>query len=537
MRISQFVANPSLWFDEVAVARNVFDRPLRALLFEPLDYGQTAPVGFLLAEKTATLLLGRTDWALRIFPFVASLASLFVFAHLARRLLSAAGAVVSITLFALAFPLVYFTTQTKQYSSDVLASVSLMVCAYYLRTATSVSQRLLLASLGAALPWFSQAGTLVAVAICAVSLVMRPSGEQFHSYRERVGPVVAAWAVSSLSAMLFAVSMMTPDTRAYLQRFWATGFLPLTVAAAMETWWPWDQLRAFIGTGGAGGGRISVLAYPMPGVYFGVACAGLCAIWKRDRAIAWLIATPPLLTLTAAVARQYPFSDRLIVFLVPCFFLAIGGAVEWVRRLPANKPAVAAVTVALLAPAVYGIARTPPPYHTEPIKRVLATLESQRREGDSVYVFYGAVPAVDIYVDQLGLDRAAYYAGGCHRGDNRRYLQELDSFRGHERLWFVVTHALPQFRERDDMLRYLDAIGKREAAFSIPTQRGPVGGTPAEAFLYDLSDPGRLGRATADSLPLDGPNPQARRGCAEGPATVSALRLANVSAANAFKVR
>ena len=424
LRISQFVANPSLWFDEIAVARNVFDRPLGALLFEPLDYGQTAPPGFLLAEKAATLLLGRTDWGLRLFPFLASLASLFVFAHLARRLLSAAGAVVSITLFAFAFPLIYFVTQTKRSSSDVLASVGLMVCAYHLRTATSASQRLLLASLGAALPWFSQAGTLVAIAMCAVSLVMRPSGEQWNSYRRRVGPVVAAWAVSSLGAMVFAVSMMTPETRTYLQRFWATGFLPVTFAAAMKTWWPWDQVRAFIGTGGAGGGRISVLAYPMPAVYFGIACGGLYAIWRRDRAIAWLIASPPLLTLTAAVARQYPFSDRLIVFLLPCFLLAIGGFVEWFRRLSASRLAVTAVSVAMLAPAVYGTARTPPPYHTEPIKRVLATLESQRLEGDSVYVFYGAVPAVDIYVDQLGLDRAAYYAGGCHRGDNRRYLQE-----------------------------------------------------------------------------------------------------------------
>ena len=64
------------------------------------------------------------------------------------------------------------------------------------------------------------------------------------------------------------------------------------------------------------------------------------------------------------------------------------------------------------APASLHIALiAPPPYHTEPIKRVLTTLESQRRDGDSVYVFYGAVPAVDVYVDQLGLDRAVYYAG------------------------------------------------------------------------------------------------------------------------------
>ena len=91
-----------------------------------------------------------------------------------------------------------------------------------------------------------------------------------------------------------------------------------------------------------------------------------------------------------------------------------------------------------------------------------------------------------------------------------------------------MTHALPQFRERDDMLRYLDAIGTRLNAFSVPTRRGPVAGTPAEAFLYDLSDPGRLQRATADSFLLDRQNPQARRGCEEGPATITALQLTTV---------
>ena len=38
------------------------------------------------------------------------------------------------------------------------------------------------------------------------------------------------------------------------------------------------------------------------------------------------------LTLAAAVARQYPFSDRLILFLTPSFFIAIGASAEQIRR-------------------------------------------------------------------------------------------------------------------------------------------------------------------------------------------------------------
>ncbi|HXU32187.1 MAG TPA: hypothetical protein VN851_16580 [Thermoanaerobaculia bacterium] len=50
LRLWQYLANPSLWVDEAALARNVLDRSVPGL-FGALDYGQIAPPGFLLGSS------------------------------------------------------------------------------------------------------------------------------------------------------------------------------------------------------------------------------------------------------------------------------------------------------------------------------------------------------------------------------------------------------------------------------------------------------------------------------------------------------
>jgi hypothetical protein len=154
----------------------------------------------------------------------------------------------------------------------------------------------------------------------------------------------------------------------------------------------------------------------------------------------------------------------------------------------------------------------------ENIKPVLARLQEKRNAGDAVYVYYGAVPAVRFYAADYDLSERDYVAGACHRGYNRNYLEELDTFRGSKRFWLVMTHAFPPYREREDILGYLDTIGARRDMFRVTAQTSGGEGLPAEVFLYDLSDPRRLRQAAAQSFPTSGPNgPHPRFTCDEGP--------------------
>src|SRR5687768_10880522 len=120
IRLWQYGANPSLWLDEAALARNIVERSPRELLL-PLDHGQVAPIGFLLLQKLMTALLGGSEPALRLLPLACGLASLLLFTALARKTLEGRAVVYAVLVFATAQPFVYFSSQAKQYGVDVAA--------------------------------------------------------------------------------------------------------------------------------------------------------------------------------------------------------------------------------------------------------------------------------------------------------------------------------------------------------------------------------------------------------------------------------
>ena len=126
LRLWQYFANTGLWLDEVLLASNILHRPTWELLRSPLDYTQVAPKGFLLLEKLASLALGPSDYVLRIVPVFCSLASLFAFWRVVRRLLQGLAAPIALALFATAGPLVIFGSEVKQYSVDVALAVFLL---------------------------------------------------------------------------------------------------------------------------------------------------------------------------------------------------------------------------------------------------------------------------------------------------------------------------------------------------------------------------------------------------------------------------
>jgi hypothetical protein len=527
LRLWQYFANTAMWLDEVAIARNILDRSLRALLTSPLAYDQTAPKGFLLVEKLAASAFGSSDYVLRLLPLLSSLIALVVFWRIVARWLGGLASVVALAMFATAAPYVAFGSQVKPYSCDVAVAVLLLWLALDLRKlGPSAWRRLLVGIAGAVLVWFSQPSVLVVLALSATLILFGLSGvreaRDWHPWV--LAMTVGLWVASALVSSLVALASMTAATQEYMHLYWAVGFPPVPISLVLKTLWPWDQLKRLLGAGAP-----ASLIYPVPALYFGLIVLGFLILWRRDRSFAALLFTPVGLTLAAAVARQYPFSDRLILFLTPSFFIAMGASAEqirgWLSRY--SKSLGAAVPALIAASTMYPMAKTPPVYHLEDMKPVLAYMQARRRPEDLVYVYYGAAPEVAFYASAFGLGENDYAVGGCNRGDTKRYFNELDLFRGRPRLWVLMTHALALYRERDDILRYLDTIGLQRESFVMKSRLPGRSGSAAEVFLYDLSDPLRLGQATSVSSPVTGPSSaNARNGCGEGPqATVPSRGL------------
>ena len=99
MRFIQYLSNRSIWADEAVLALNIVNRSYLELM-QPLDYDQGAPIGFLFLEKLAIQILGNNEYALRLFPFICGIGSLFLFYELGKKLISKSAIIISLLLFA-----------------------------------------------------------------------------------------------------------------------------------------------------------------------------------------------------------------------------------------------------------------------------------------------------------------------------------------------------------------------------------------------------------------------------------------------------
>jgi len=233
-------------------------------------------------------------------------------------------------------------------------------------------------------------------------------------------------------------------------------------------------------------------------------------LWRQRREVALFLLGPVIVTVIAAVARQYPFWNRTVLFLVPALVIAIAAAVEWGRSLAAR--AHRGLGVLVVAPfaviPVLALVRIPPPYFYEAYKPVLAYAQSQRRPGDVVYVFANAFEGVDHYGPRYGLPSGSYVLGTCDERETRPFVEQVDRFRGTPRLW-VIGSSLPDFQNaRDAIDRYLGTIGIRRDVYAVPSPLVPQFGA-ASAELFDLSDTTRL-RATTVATFQPPPNTTGR---------------------------
>jgi hypothetical protein len=322
--------------------------------------------------------------------------------------------------------------------------------------------------------------------------------------------VVAIWFVSSATATMAAWAKLTPATRSYLHTYWSGGFMPLPPWRAVAAGWPLHALRLLLGHGEAG------LQYPIAVVFLVVAVVGLVRIATRAPKAAAVLLAPAVACLVGATLQQYPFEDRLILFVVPILLFglaeAVGSLAAFLSRA-SGPPLASTAVVILLVPMLLPTLASLPPYHKEDLRSVLSYVADRREAADAVYVYYGATAAFDYYGARYGLTDAIM--GGCHRGQNAEYLKEIDRLRGLPRVWVVFTHVLPQYSERDDIVRYLDAIGGRRDDYVIANKepRGTPAKPDAEALLYDLRGTGAQSTTSADTFPVTDVGLDARLSC------------------------
>lgn len=516
LRLWQYLANSSLWIDETALARNIIHRSVAALLGS-LDYAQVAPIGFLVIEKGIASFFGASEYALRAFPLVCGLCSLVIFWQIASRLLSGWAVPFAVGLFSLGIPFIYFSSQLKQYSTDVAAALLLLLAALEIRNRGVTPRRAFwLGIVGVGTAAFSQAALFVMFGIGAGLLILVFTERDVAAARA-FAITWSLWALSAAVVAAHSVSSVSDLDREYFRWFWADGFMPMPPRSLSEAAWLPDKLTWVFGAFATGLARTNGgLNYRWSPVFSTAMLCGYWVLWRNRRDAALFLLLPVIVVLCLSAASLYPFTARLIAFLVPFLLLATAaGAYHLLTHLPGRVQFLSPVALAILGGApVYAIATALPPSRSQHLRPVIEHVSQRREATDKIYVYYGAALAFRHYAPRLGISEEGVMFGRCALGEPRDYLRELDAARGEKRLWIVATHV-QRSGELELLLGYLDQIGRRMDAIVV---RGPSGNTieDSSGYLYEFSDRIRLASASAETYApvLDPvPGPLRRWGC------------------------
>lgn len=470
LRLFQYLANRSLWLDESSIVASVLNRSFGGLL-QPLDYGQTAPVGFLFLVKLATTVFGNSEYALRLVPLLAGLAALLASVPVARRYVSRNAVPTAVALFALAPFLIYYASEVKQYSLDVLVSVAVLALAHEVATAQRIETRraILLMGVGGIGVWFSQPSVFMLAGTGLVLGVQALVAGDWQKVRTLIA-VAVVWAVSFGGS--YAASRTGLADPAYMQAFWQSGFMPLAPSTIAEWGWlPISIAHVFREPLGAMGQDASGMELPQ--TIAGVVAFAAGTIWlarTRDWKLALLIA-PLVMVVIASALRLYPLgatwetSGRVLIFLIPSFVFLMAEGAEQLRRQLGRRagPVVFVVLLALMLipSATYAVVMVP--QARAEIKPLLGYANAHRTPSDVLYVYYNGRSSFEYYAPEYGWDRSNTVFGTCSRLRPRDYLEDVRQLRGRSRVWFLFVDGFGAqgFDERGLLVSYLDHVGKR----------------------------------------------------------------------------
>ncbi len=391
-RAVRFAANWPLWGDEAFLAVSLITRDFAGLA-RPLEYFQIAPVGFLWVERAVIGLLGAGEWALRLVPFVAGLASLGLFWRFAGENLDRRAALMAVALFAASFYPIRHSTEVKPYATDLLLSLALTCLAHLAwRRPDSSRAWLALTAVSALGVWASYPLIFVAGGVgltLAVRIRGGPSRRAVLLWAGFVGASLASWAVMYV-ATARPQSLSAPFYRD--MPTWEDSFPPV-----LRPWeLPWWLVKVHTG---------NMMAYPYGGNQFGsVATAllvlvGARVLWRRDRALLGLLVSPIGPALIASAMHRYPYgtSARISLYLAPaiCLLAGQGLATLIVQLLPRRQArrALLGVPALLAAVAVAGaVVAAAMPYKGRvdaTYRDLVRDLAAQARPGDRWIGFNG----------------------------------------------------------------------------------------------------------------------------------------------------
>lgn len=228
--LAAFFVERSLWVDEAMLMKNVLTRSYEGIIEGVFDYNQSAPLGYMLAVKTFTLLFGESPMAMRLYSLLMFFASSCLVYLISKRMLKFNFPLMPLAFFLGVGIVQYYANEAKPYMGDVFFSL-LAIWMYQLYVTKKMPFVVVALIMGMSV-WFAFGALFTIGGVCAYHffshtyLLSHKKGDFAH-YAKEVSPLLVVLASVGLYYFLWALpaSRNVPDTDA--DNFWTFLSFPL----------------------------------------------------------------------------------------------------------------------------------------------------------------------------------------------------------------------------------------------------------------------------------------------------------------------
>lgn len=312
LRVYVYGFGRSLWLDEAALANNLLEPNT---ILDNMHYQQAAPPLFKLISLAMFNLFGqgwRPEFALRAFPLFCGLLSIPLFFVLVNKIFeSKVSKIIATALFSINYNLIYYSSEFKQYSSDVMVALLLLLSGAFINPFKCSRKTLLALAIFYAISfWLSHTALFMLAGLFLFYFFYYENSKRFWMR------LFALFSPAGLSFCAFYfLHLKTLSQSEFMHTYWADYFLS-------------DFSKGFH----------SIISYLMASFdqkfIFGIVClvlAGVYLFYRKTGKSASLLLFPLLVLFGASVFSFYPVASRLCLFILPVFIAIVSVPFGFVR--------------------------------------------------------------------------------------------------------------------------------------------------------------------------------------------------------------
>lgn len=312
IRTKLLFLNPSFWFDTYALADNL-DNSYNEL-FKPLSCMQVAPPFFLIVSKFLynTFYTGGSietkDFIIRLTPYVCGILSLPLFSILLHKAFkNSLFTLVGTFLLSFNICAINYTIEYKQYSCEMLCSIILLLLFYSInKNDNSIKKSIYYSIAFTIIPWFSNSAWIIL--FCGLIYLIA----DFVVKKQKNYTTLLILIIPFLiNLLVFYTQFYYPihnQTYAFMHKYWGIAIPSFFNSEDFINTFPQkvnDLIPLFSDK--------LFWIFIWTNIFF--------LFFGENKKNIFFILFPISITIIASFFEMYPFQNRLILFLLPCFIM------------------------------------------------------------------------------------------------------------------------------------------------------------------------------------------------------------------------